>query len=180
MKKIILAITVTFISLGAMAQNAIITRYMDKYEDNEDFTKVSLNARMFSLFAELETGSEEEKDFTEAISKIKGLKVLVGEKVENAASLYKEATKEVDKSGYDELMTVKDADENMKFSIKEKGGKIEELIMVVGGNKSFVLLSLYGEIDLKKISSIAKSMDVGGLKNLSRLKDKKRKDNDDN
>ncbi len=178
MKKTILALALLFISAGVMAQSKVISKYFDKYEDNEDFTKVSLNARMFSLLAELETGSKEEQEFVDAVSKIEGLKVLMGEQVANSASLYKEAIKDVDRAGYDELMTVKDAEENMKFSIKEKGGIIEELIMVVGGNKKFILLSLYGDIDLKKISSIAKSMDVGGLKNLSRINSKD--DNNDN
>ena len=170
MKKTIVAIALMMMfSFCAMAQSPIIQKYMDKYESNEDFTKVSLNGRMFSLFANLEGGTEEEKEFMDAVSKIKGLKVLVGEKVENASKLFKEATAEVDKAGYDELMTVKDAEEDMKFSIKEKNGVIEELIMVVGGNKSFVLLSLYGEINLKSISKIATKMDVGGFGNLSKL-----------
>ncbi|MEL6562037.1 MAG: DUF4252 domain-containing protein [Bacteroidota bacterium] len=169
MKKILSAFVFMIFSVAAMAQSPIIEKYMDKYEGNEDFTKVSLNGRMFSLFAQLEGGTEEEKEFMEAVSKIQGLKVLVGEKVEDAPKLFKQATAEVDKAGYDELMTVKDADEDMKFSIKEKGGVIEELIMVVGGNKSFVLLSLYGEIDLNAISKVAKKMDVGGFSNLSRL-----------
>ncbi|MGB3468572.1 MAG: DUF4252 domain-containing protein [Cyclobacteriaceae bacterium] len=169
MKKTIVAIALMIVSLGAMAQSPIITKYMDKYESNEDFAKVSLNGRMFSLFANFEGGTEEEKEFMEAVSKIKGLKVLLGEKVENSAKLFKEVTSEVDKAGYDELMTVKDAEEDMKFSIREKNGIIEELIMVVGGNKSFVLLSLYGEIDLKSISKFASKMDVGGLGNLSKL-----------
>ena len=81
----------------------------------------------------------------------------------------KEALKDVDAAGYDELMSVQDAEENMRFSIKESGGKIEELLMVVGGKKRFVLLSLYGEIDLKNISKIAKGINVGGLENLSKI-----------
>lgn len=173
MKKIITAFVLMIVSFGAMAQSPIIQKYMDKYEGDEEFTKVSLNGKMFSLFAQLEGGTEEEKEFMGAVSKIKGLKVLVGENVDNAAKLFKEATTEVDKAGYDELMTVKDAEEDMKFSIKEKNGVIEELIMVVGGNKNFVLLSLYGEIDLKAISKVAKKMDVGGFGNLSRLTDDK-------
>ena len=87
----------------------------------------------------------------------------------NTTVLANQALKDVDAAGYDELMSVQDAEENMRFSIKESGGKIEELLMVVGGKKRFVLLSLYGEIDLKNISKIAKGMNVGGLENLSKI-----------
>jgi hypothetical protein len=60
----------------------------------------------------------------------------------------------------------------MKFLIKESGGKISELLMIAGGNDDFMILSLYGEIDLKQVSRIGKKMDVKGLENLDKL-DKK-------
>ncbi len=59
----------------------------------------------------------------------------------------------------------------MQFSIIEKDGIIEELLMLVGGKKSFVMLSLYGEIDLKNISKIAQEMRVEGLEKLGRMDD---------
>ena len=171
MKKILAAFVLMVMALSVSAQSPIIKKYMDKYEDNEDFTKVSLNGKMFSLFAELEGSTNEEKEFLKAASKIEGLKVLIGEKVEDAPALFKSAVKEVDKAGYDELMTVKDAEEDMKFSIKEKNGVISELIMIVGGNEKFIILDLFGEIDLKAISKVASKMNIGGFENLSKLSD---------
>jgi hypothetical protein len=41
--------------------------------------------------------------------------------------------------------------------------------MVVGGKENFVMLSLYGEIDLKNISKIAQEMRVEGLEKLSEI-----------
>jgi len=43
-----------------------------------------------------------------------------------------------------------------------------------GGNDEFMLLSLFGEIDLKKISSIGKKMNIEGLDKLERIKDHKK------
>jgi hypothetical protein len=60
----------------------------------------------------------------------------------------------------------------MKFFIKEASGKISELVMVLGGNEEFMVLSIFGEIDLKQMSKIGRKMDVDGLKNLEKLKDK--------
>jgi hypothetical protein len=70
-------------------------------------------------------------------------------------------------------MTVRDKDKDMKFMIKESGGKISELLMVMGGNEEFMVLSLFGEIDLKQVSRIGKRMDVKGLENLHNIDDKK-------
>lgn len=70
-------------------------------------------------------------------------------------------------------MYVRDKDKDMRFFIKENSGKINELVMVAGGNNDFMLLTLFGEIDLKQISKIGRKMDVEGLKNLEHIKDRK-------
>ncbi len=169
MKIKLLIIGMMLFSFSGMAQGSLIAKYFEKYADNEAFTKVTVNAKMFSLFTELEVDGEDEKAFLDAVSKLKGLKILAADSVVDAAKLYAKATKDVTSNGYEELMTVEDAEEDMRFSIKEKNGKIEELIMIVGGNKNFVMLSLYGEIDLKNISKIARSMKINGLDNLGKL-----------
>jgi hypothetical protein len=71
-------------------------------------------------------------------------------------------------------MSVRDKDNDMKFYIKETGGKISELVMIMGGTDDFMVLSLFGEIDLKQVSRIGKKMDVKGLENLQNLDDKKK------
>ncbi|MDW3193085.1 MAG: DUF4252 domain-containing protein [Cytophagales bacterium] len=155
---------------AASAQGELINQYLDDYAADENYVKVSINSRMFSLFTELEGNSEEEKEFLEAVAKLKGLKILASDSLPNGSrAIYDKTTADVDKAGYEELMTVKDAEEDIKFSIKEKKGIIEELIMVVGGNKNFVFLSLYGEIDLKTVSKLATSMNVDSLKGLKNL-----------
>jgi len=175
MKKAIVIIGMMFLSMAMMAQGTIMNKYFDQYQDNENFTKVSVSQKMFSMFTDIEPGSQEEKDFLEAVSRLKGLKVLVADSIPDAMKLYKKAVADVDKAGYEDLMSVKDADENLKFSIMEKDGKIRELLMIVGSKKEFVMLSLYGEIDLKNITKIAQKMKVEGLQNLGKM----HKDDDD-
>ena len=124
MKKLITLSLTLFLSLGALAQGEVVSKYFDRFADNEDYVKASISSKMFSLFTELEAGSDEEKEFLE---------------------------------------------ENFHFAIKEKGGIISELIMVSGGKKGFAVLSLYGEIDLKNISKIARNMQVDGLSDLEKI-----------
>lgn len=172
MNRIVTLALTLFLAVGAMAQGEVVTKYFDRFGGNEDFVKASISAKMFSLFTELEAGSEEEKEFLKAVSKLKGMKVLFGDSVANSAKLYKEGVSDVNKAGFEELMTVLDAEENFHFAIKEKGGIISELILVSGGKKGFAVMSLYGEIDLKNISKIARSMRVQGLDQLEKI-DKK-------
>lgn len=169
MKKLILSIGIVFLSSFIMAQGTIITNYFNKFADDESFTKVSVSQKMFSLFTELEAGSDAEKEFLQAVSKLQGLKILVADSIPNSMAIFKQAVADVNKAGYEELMTVKSSDENLLFSIKEANGVITELIMVVGGQENFVMLSLFGEIDLKNISKIAQEMRVEGLEKLSEI-----------
>jgi hypothetical protein len=154
---------------SANAQNDVVTKLFNDYYDNPDFTKVSVSSKMFDLFTNIEPGDENEKDILEAISKLKGLKVIAADSIKDAKKLYTNAVKKISGNGYDELMEVKDAGEDMKFMIKETDGIITELVMVVGGNKAFFILSLYGEIDLKKISKLSKSMNIKGMDYLKQL-----------
>ena len=157
-------------ALASSAQGELIRNYLDEYADNENFVKVSINSRMFSLFTEMEGSTEEEEEFLEMVSKLKGLKILGSDSLAGGSrTIYEKAVKDVDKAGYEELMTVKDAEEDIKFSIKENKGIIEELIMVVGGNRNFLFLSLYGEIDLKTVSKLASTMRIDGLDNLKKI-----------
>lgn len=176
MKKLVLTLFVLSIGGYVFGQGAVVTKYFDKFEDDETFTKVSVSSKMFSLFTEMEGNTEDEKEFLDVISKLKGMKVVASEKVSSPKALYDGAISDVEKAGYEELMTVKDAEENVKISIKENGGIIEELILVAGGKEKFALVSLYGEIDLKQISKLASMMRMSELKYLKNLDE----DGDDN
>jgi len=171
MKNLVIILLTVCIGFSASAQNDVVTKLFNDYYDDENFTKISVSSKMFELFTNIEPGDENEGEILEAVSKLKGLKVIASDSVSNSNELYSNAVKKISSNGYDELMEVKDAEENMKFMIKEKDGIIAELVMVVGGNKNFFIMSLYGEIDLKKISTLSKSMNIKGMEYLKQLDD---------
>ena len=170
MKRIAVVIGLMMMVSAVQAQDAI-SKFFGKYQNDESFTQVNLSSKMFGLFTEMEADTPEDKEVLDAISKLKGLKILAKEDARNSRELYQEAFSLIPKD-YEELMTVRDKDKDMKFLIKENGGKISELVMVMGGSSEFMLLSLFGEIDLKQISRIGKAMNVGGLENLQRMDQK--------
>jgi hypothetical protein len=67
-------------------------------------------------------------------------------------------------------MSIREKDKDIKFFTKEANGKISELVMVMGGNEDFMVLSIFGDIDLKEISKIGKSVNIDGLNNLQNIK----------
>ncbi len=173
MKKLTLIILMMVAAISGYAQNNVITDLFNQYYDDENFTKVSVSSKMFELFTEIEPGDKDEEMILKAISKLEGLKILAADSIGNSRKMYNDAVKKISSKGYEELMEVKDAEEDMKFMIMDSNGKITELVMVIGGRKRFVILSLYGEIDLKSISKLSTSMNIKGLENLEHIDSQK-------
>jgi hypothetical protein len=173
MKKLMIGAVMMMYSLAASAQNDAIAKFFTKYQGDESFSQVTISGKMFSMMANISGETEEEKAMIASISKIKGLKILSKSEARNSRELYKEAISMIPTSNFEELMSIRDKDKDMKFFTKESGGKISELVMVMGGNEEFMVLTLFGEIDLKDISKIGKSVNIEGLENLEKVKDKK-------
>lgn len=175
MKKLMLGAVMVMLAVAAQAQASadLITKFFSKYQNDESFTQVTISSKMFSLFTNMEVDKPEDQEVLSAISKLKGLRILAKEDARNARELYKEALGLVPVKEFEELMSVRDKDKDMKFYIKESApGKISELVMVAGGTSDFMVLSLFGEIDLKQVSKIGSKMDIDGLDQLKNM-DKK-------
>lgn len=177
MKKIV-AIVVLMVTLIAASGQDVISKFFGKYQGDESFTNVNISSKMFGLFTQMDAENPEDKEALDAISKLKGLKILAKQNARNSRELYKEALSLIPKD-FEELMFVRDKDKDMKFMITENGGKISELLMIVGGNEEFMIMSIFGEIDLKQISRIGSKMNVKGLEHLQQM-DKDGKDSGDN
>jgi len=167
-------------ALAASAQSDAVTKFFTKYQDNPEFTQVTVSSKMFGLFTNMDVEKPEDKEILEAISKIKGLRIIAKDQARDSRELYKEALSIVPKD-YEELMFVRDKDQDMKFLIKESGGKISDLLMIAAGNDDFKMLSLFGEIDLKKVSRIGSKMNINGLEQLNKMEkgSKEEKKNDE-
>lgn len=177
MKKIVVIGVMMLMVVGAFAQGEAVSKFFSKYQSDDTFSQVTISSKMFGLFTNMELEDKDDQEVLNAISKLKGLKILAKDETRDARGLYEEANRMLPKSEYEELMYVRDKEKDMRFFINEKGGKISELVMIAGGSNDFMLLSVFGEIDLKQISKIGSKMDVDGLKDLERLQDNKKNKN---
>src|SRR3954471_22834752 len=90
MKKIVGIVVLTMIMSGAYAQDAI-SKFFSKYQNDESFSQVNISSRMFGLFTQMESDDPEDKEVLDAISKLKGLKIIAKDNARNSRELYKEA-----------------------------------------------------------------------------------------
>lgn len=173
MKKLTIFFAFLLTSHFGFGQEDAISKFFNKYSDDEKFTNIYISQRMFSMFSEIPV-DENEKDVMEAINSLEGLRILSSDSVDGM-KLYKEAFTTLNAKSFEELMVIRDGNQELKFLIRESGGKIRELLMLSGEEKSFFILSIIGNIDLKQISKLSKTMDVKGMENLDNLKDDKKK-----
>jgi len=172
-QKILLISVCLFGALNLSAQHDQLLKVFDQFQGKEGFTTVYVTPKMFELFSDIETKDKDFNEVSEAISMLKGVRILVldsvGSLTYNPIKLYNEVSSVAEKINYEELMVVKDGDTDVKFLIREQGKVIEEVLLLVGAAENFVFISLMGKIDLKKLSSLSKSMDIDGLDYLEEL-----------
>ena len=168
MKKYILILMMAVLPVAGFSQSLF-----DKYEDLDDVTSVVVSKKAFELLAkmDIETDDPEAQDFMDIATSVSSLKVFTTDNQSIGADMKASVSKYLKSSSLTELMRVKDKDANVKFYIKEgkDSDHVSELLMFVTGIKDVeangrnfetVLLSLTGNIDLNKISSLTNKMNL--------------------
>ena len=170
MRKYIIIAVLALLPAGLLAQSIF-----DKYEDLEEVSSVVVNQNMFKLLGrmDVETDDKEAQEFMDIAESLTGLKVFVTEDSKISADMKATVDKYLKSSSLEELMRVKDKETNVKFYVRNGKDEdhVSELLMFVTGIKSTdvkiddrqietVLLTLTGDIDLTKIGSLTKKMDL--------------------
>ena len=167
MRKIIVILFVFLFPATLIAQNSPVDKLFDKYSGQEGFTSVYITSYMFSMFADLETNDPE---FDDLVKNLIGIKILATDETYSGnANFYKEIISELPMEQYNELMVIKEKDQDVKFLVREVNGKIKELLLIAGGVSDNALISIQGDIDLKNISKLSKSMNIDGLEHLEEI-----------
>jgi len=173
MKKLIIAFVFIVSANMTFAQSIF-----DKFEDNDDVTTVVVNQKFFEMIASIgeEVDGEEAKELTDIANNIKELKVFTTEDAKVAEEMLVTMKKYIASEKLSELMRIKDKGQTVKVYVRE--GKsvnfVKELIMFVKDKDGeTVLMSLTGNIDLRKIGKIADK--VKGAESLKSIKVKSSK-----
>jgi len=175
-KSSVLLIVLICSTMSVSAQSAI-QRHFEKYSEDDRFTRITISAKMFQLFANFEVNDEDGQEMVQTISKLKGLKMLVGNEIDDAPNLFGEVSKLPEKD-MDELMRVEKEKSELRFFIKEKSdGVISELLMIALDEKELMMMSIVGEIDLKQMSKLSKHMNIDGFENLENVGGEDNKEN---
>ena len=168
MKKFLIIAALLVTPLMGSAQSIF-----DKYEDMDEVSSVIVNKNMFELLMKMDVDVDdpEAKEFMDIAKSLSGVKVFVTEDKTVSADMKATVDRYLKSSSLSELMRVKDKDANVKFYIREgkDSDHVSELLMFVTGINNAemndrkietVLLTLTGDIDLTKIGSLTKKMNL--------------------
>ncbi|HPR56815.1 MAG TPA: DUF4252 domain-containing protein [Bacteroidales bacterium] len=177
MKKMALVIT-ALLWLGFLipiSAQSPVQKMFEKYNAGEGFTVVSINKDLFNLLVELgeENESTEIKEVHDVIEGLDNISILMydakkGSDPSFLASFRKEL-ESLKLKDFSELMMVKEQDEEVKFLIRKEGEKINELLLLVNQVDEAGFISITGDIDIKSIAKISRTMNIQGLENLEKI-----------
>ena len=171
--KRVLIMILVMLPVFLVAQNDFDKLYK-KYAGKDGVTSINISPEMFSFLGaiDMSDSSEDAKEAQYAMQQLSGLKMLVFENGEkkNLENFYKEIKKSIDIDSYSELMSVNDNESDVKFLAKKTAeGRVSELLMIVKGDDDVVVMSMLGDMDMKTISGIGKSLDMKGMENLEKI-----------
>ncbi len=169
-KLMLLTMLAFMISASAVSQKDPIASLFDKYSGKDGYTTVYISSKMFSLIAEIDPDDQELQDM---MNGLKSIRILSSEEDNNTVNFYDEIMKDLAVDKYEELMLVKDGEQDMKFLIREEKGKVIELLLLSGGGGDNVLISIRGIIDMKNIGKIGNALDIEGLEEIEKINKEK-------
>lgn len=165
-----------FVAIALLPALGFSQSIFDKYEDMDNVGSVIVNKSMIDLVSALgalDEADEEAQEFLEIAKGLQGIRVFITEDHKVSTDMMATVNTYLKSSKLEELMRVKDKDANVRFYIKHGSKKdhVTELLMFVSGMThsdvdfngrqiETVLVSLTGDIDLNKVGTLTKKMDL--------------------
>ncbi len=146
----ILFVLFLFCSTWAYAQDNLF----EKYSNMDNVTSVYISKSMFQLMPDgVQAGGV---DFSDLKGKIDHLQILTSEN--RAVSKQMQADFEGMVKGYELLMKVKSDDTRASFFVKQKGERINDMVMLTDEENEFVVIRLAGDFTVQDIQRIANAV----------------------
>lgn len=148
--RILVILSVILFYVGANAQNKVCDKVFEKYAGKEGFTSIKIPGLALKLFVH----DKNNPDF-----KLTSFRLLTVEDPSLNANLnfYDEIVPNLNRDEYEELVSVKEKDQDFIILCKYKNDKITEFILVSGG-KDNLLINFVGRISLSEMYKITQSV----------------------
>lgn len=159
MKRIKPVLLLLFLSsiTSLSAQDNAISKYFSDYLFDTEFEQFKVTENSFDQIAKMKSADFQEQQTIDAIGDLEGVLVLMNEQTNNSAALYQKATATIAADeNYEELASLSHGKENFQILLREELNTIREFLLIAGGQRHFIIASLYGDIDVPTIMQFSK------------------------
>lgn len=170
MKKIFIIFALAFSHFFNVYGQDKLDQLFDKYQEVEGVTSIKIAKPMFGMLSNLDLGDAELDQIKPLLSKIKGLKVFIAEKPEDANSIKGQQLSQINKDirsylsnlNYSEIMTMNSNGAKIKFlSAEEKNGILDDLLLSIdSGGEESILIKLDGRLSMDDINKLINSTET--------------------
>jgi len=170
MKNLILFFCLCLSANVITAQNIIDDKF-NHLKNLDNATEINLSAKLFSFAANFTDSGEKEMDeMAEFASTITGFKLIALQDHKNCALEYKSGLNYIGED-FDELVKIRSKDGNFSLYIDETNNIVHELVGIGTDNNEFIVFSLTGAMDLKKVGEFASEINMDGFDKMESIKD---------
>jgi len=150
--KRIFGILVVSALMGVANGQRSIDRLFERYANNDGFVSVTISGNLLNLLK----SDEDEWNDNHWPDKITEIRILVQDDenrgIENFFDL---AKRDLDSRDYEEFMTVKKTDQDLKMLVRMDGDIIREFLLIGGGEDNFIIQAK-GRITVKEAEDFSR------------------------
>lgn len=156
MKRLLSIAVLALFTLALSAQSSI-DRLFNKYQGQKGFTTVTVNGNLLKMFAD--NDDKDDEDLMKFADKFTSIRILAQDdddiEVEN---FYDLVIDEVNKGGYEELVTINSEGDDVKIMIKADGKIFKEFLLIAGGEEN-AIIQIKGSFTYNEVKEMSKSVE---------------------
>jgi len=150
--KRIFGILVVSALMGVAFGQRSIDRLFERYANNDGFVSFTISGNLLNLLK----SDENEWNDNHWPDKITEIRILVQEdKDSNTGNFFDLARRDLDSRDYEEFMTVKKTDQDLKMLVRMDGKIIKEFLLIGGGEDNFIIQAK-GRITVKEAEDFSR------------------------
>jgi len=165
MKKTVLLLAFIIITLGLAAQRNGIDNFFSRYAGLDGYTTVNINGDLLGFFAKFDDDAE----LNDLSRKIISIRIITSEGGirHPEVSFASELDGVIRRGGYEELMTVRNPDDDVRIMVKTAGETIKEILVLASGDKETVI-QIKGSFKQNDVENLSRRH-IEGLESLEML-----------
>lgn len=167
MKQLLPALAAVLLTAAAHAQTAGLNDFIETHKQDKGFTYAFLSKDLFEVAAKADVADQDWKKLQNVVRNIGALRILAADDLDTAPDLYRDAKTRVDADAFDELLTVRDGQDNVRIWAKSEGAVVTDLVLLVGTSNEFVLVCFAGALELNNLPELAGLLDAGSAGQLA-------------